>query len=864
MNRPTTTLSYFSLSLVLLMMGFLQLSAQAPTWNLAGKESAGQPDGGRKVLALPSGEAYLIGRFQPNTITFAGGTTLSTISGNDSYLLKYNPAGTVEWVIGIRGVALNEDVVGMGVDPNGDLVFAGNFQDSVVVDNQVIHATGSLGRSGYIAKISRFGNLIYAKEIGNAVFSIDLSGLGLDQDGNVYVGGTFGGALTVGGIQAPQFGGSDMFFTQLDKNGNAKWLKSFGSMEGDEVWGMDVSEDGHVFATGNITDIVQFGGLSAGQPAVQSYVMVNLKSNGQVLGVDNQTGISGNDRMGRVRVASTGKIYVAGTFQNTVTINGTAYPSSNGSRDGMVIQYGNNLNVEWVRTAGGNSSEEIQDMDVDQLGNCYVIGNFNGTANFSGTTISTQSFFGDAFVARYNGNGNLAWATGLGAGMFDVATGYGISLDDQGLGYITGEFASTLTFGGQTLNSAGGADLFWAIFCQSPEIGIQNLSATTYCEGTTLNVPFTAQGCYDGVNVFELQLSDANGSFSNPTALATQAGTTSGTLSATVPNGIAPGNGYRVRVVTSAPAYTSPDNGVNLAMSANPSPALQANGNTQFCDGTTLTLSTTSAFASYLWSDGSTNPTVDVTTTGSWTVTVTNVFGCTGTDNISVTALASPTPVILPMGTVALCNGNSVTLDPGAGFNSYIWSDGSTSQTVTAATAGVYDVTVTSANGCTGASNAVTVVNSTRPTISQNVDTLFSSVAVSYQWSLNGNPIAGATNAWYVPTQSGNYTVAVVTSFGCNEVSDPFSVTLTAVQVAQAGRMEVYPNPANAQVTIQLPNPMGTMEARILDLNGKMMVSAQFAGSTLEMNTQSLPAGFYLLQVQGQDFVATQKVQVLH
>lgn len=862
MNRSKHRLSSIVLAFIAIALG-TTLSAQGPAWNLAGKEGSNQPDGGRNILALPSGEAYLIGRFQPPSISFAGGTTLTTLSGNDSYLLKYNPAGIVEWVIGIRGAALNEEVISMQVDVNGDLVLVGNFQDSVLVDQTKIFASGSLKRSGYVAKVSRFGNVLFAKEVGSTTFSCEIAGMTLDANSNIIIAGSFGGTLTSNGHVANSAGGSDMFFTFMDKNAKASWLKSFGGSENDEVWGMDLADNGEIYATGTISHSVQFGTQLVGQQGLQSFVMLNLKANGAVASVDNQLGIGPEDRLDEVKVTAQGKVYAGGVFQNTITVNGTSYTSA-GSRDGLILQYNLANNLQWVRTMGGNSSDEILDLDIDPLGNCYVIGNFNGTANFSGTNINTQSFFGDAFVARYAANGNLDWTTGLGAGMFDIATGYGISLDQKGMGYITGEFASSLTFNGQTINSGGGVDLFWAIFCQSPEIGLGTLSTTTYCEGANLSVPYTAQGCYDGANVFTLELSDASGSFAAPTVLTTNTTVGSGTLSAAVPMGIAPGNGYRVRVSASAPSYQSPDNGVDLTLANNPGPVVQSAGGTQLCTGSTVLLSTTNSFASYLWSDGSTNSTVNASTAGTWTVMVTDANGCVGSDDIVLTSAVSPTPVILPMGTVALCNGNPVTLDPGAGFASYLWSDGSTSQTLTAAVAGSYEVTVTSSAGCEGVSNTVNVVNSSVPTISQNVDTLFSSVANSYQWNLNGVAIPGATGAYYVPTQSGNYTVSVITAFGCNEESAPISVVLTALDGALSSNLKVFPNPANAWVNIEVPSHAGIWQVAVVGINGQTVWSGDLAGTNLQIATQDLPAGFYMLQIKGEEFSRMAKVQIMH
>jgi len=77
------------------------------------------------------------------------------------------------------------------------------------------------------------------------------------------------------------------------------------------------------------------------------------------------------------------------------------------------------------------------------------------------------------------------------------------------------------------------------------------------CRNTAFNIQFTASGNYTAGNVFTALLSDASGSFANPTTLGSVSGTASGVISATVPGGVAVGSGYQVRVVSSAPAITN-------------------------------------------------------------------------------------------------------------------------------------------------------------------------------------------------------------------------------------------------------------------------------------------------------------------
>lgn len=138
-------------------------------------------------------------------------------------------------------------------------------------------------------------------------------------------------------------------------------------------------------------------------------------------------------------------------------------------------------------------------------------------------------------------------------------------------------------------------------------------------------------------------------------------------------------------------------------------------GNSTFCPSGTVTLTASPASAGYLWSPGgATTQAITVSTAGTYSVTVTNANGCSGSASKVITQATAPAPAIT--GTLAICSGNTTTLDAGVGYTGYLWTPGgATSQSITVSTAGTYSVTVTNASGCTGSANATVVVTGAVP-----------------------------------------------------------------------------------------------------------------------------------------------------
>lgn len=101
---------------------------------------------------------------------------------------------------------------------------------------------------------------------------------------------------------------------------------------------------------------------------------------------------------------------------------------------------------------------------------------------------------------------------------------------------------------------------------------LSSSSFTVNCStAATGTVDFTSTGTFTAGNVYTAQLSNAAGSFAAPISIGTLNSTSnSGTINISIPGGTATGAGYRIRVISSAPATTGTDNGSNISITLNP------------------------------------------------------------------------------------------------------------------------------------------------------------------------------------------------------------------------------------------------------------------------------------------------------
>lgn len=227
---------------------------------------------------------------------------------------------------------------------------------------------------------------------------------------------------------------------------------------------------------------------------------------------------------------------------------------------------------------------------------------------------------------------------------------------------------------------------------------------------------------------------------------------------------------------------------VDVVEHPDPTPVIVGNLFTCFSNTTDLTVDSTSLYTTYLWSNASSNDSINVLS-GSYFVTVTDAFGCTGTSP-SVTVV-NANPDVSIMGAIPFCPGDSITLTAiptiPAGA-SYLWSNSDNTSTTSVNTGGQVIVTVSYSNGC-NAADTITTTQFSSPTANfttspfgtsppgsvvnfTDLSTTPTGTIVNWFWYFGDTPgVLGSTlqNPSHIYGADGNYTVilAVVNSNGC-------------------------------------------------------------------------------------------------
>lgn len=176
----------------------------------------------------------------------------------------------------------------------------------------------------------------------------------------------------------------------------------------------------------------------------------------------------------------------------------------------------------------------------------------------------------------------------------------------------------------------------------------------------------------------------------------------------------------------------------------------------------------------YTWSNGGTNASESNLSAGKYVITITDNNGCTSKDSVIITQPSKIVPSIT--GNDTICLGKNETLT-GSGGGAYLWSNGSTSSTITVSPVITTTYTLQVTNGACNADTIFIVNVKPGPVVKSGKDTICNGDSAtltayggtSYQWL---SPLSAKTSSVTVkPVTTTKYSVIVTGSCGIDTLS---------------------------------------------------------------------------------------------
>jgi hypothetical protein len=448
----------------------------------------------KKWDAKYSGPVHTLYEGRSIALDAAGNSYVAGISRDTNFVedfttIKYNANGVQQWVQTYNGPGNDDDEVNcIAVDASGNVYVSGSSKGNNTGWDFATIKYNTNGVQQWVQRYTGTGNGI------NLLDSDRLSGMVIDNWGNVYVTGTSYGEIPF----SDPFDSLGMSFTTIkyDSNGTQKWIRKFNELNTINV-GRDYARALAVDNSGNIYVTGQSEGMNGPLAFNQECVTIKYNSFGDSLWtrkyVVDPNSIHGISPIA-IAVNNSGYVFVTGVCAFSVLTGG----------DYFTVKYNSAGDFQWVSmyTGPGNQDDYPTSIAVD-VNDVYVTGMSMGNTGNDYATVKYNFSGVQQWAQRYNGPGNgvdaansikldasgYIYVTGSSvrdkSGVMDIATikydsfgnqkwierfngienesnaGYSLALNSLGDVFVTGAHADTLRGAFQTIKySQAGNDVY--------------------------------------------------------------------------------------------------------------------------------------------------------------------------------------------------------------------------------------------------------------------------------------------------------------------------------------------------------------------------------------------------------------------
>jgi hypothetical protein len=245
--------------------------------------------------------------------------------------------------------------------------------------------------------------------------------------------------------------------------GAALWARSFGDTGADAVDDLVTDPAGNVYVAGGFLVSADLGGGVLTSAGLTDCFLAKYGPDGAHL-MSKRFGDAQDQSAQAVALDGAGNIFLGGIFQGSIDFGGAAFTlASAGNTDVFLAKLDATGAPLWAKGFGDLNQQTLhaRGLAVDAAGDAVLSGSYQGSIDFGGGPL-TSAGGNDVFLAKLDPSGGQLWAKSFGDGATQLSRG--VALGPGGVVAITGVFQGSIDFGGGPLTSAGGKDVFVAVF----------------------------------------------------------------------------------------------------------------------------------------------------------------------------------------------------------------------------------------------------------------------------------------------------------------------------------------------------------------------------------------------------------------
>jgi hypothetical protein len=317
----------------------------------------------------------------------------------------------------------------IALDTAGNVFVIGEFNHYAYFGDFRIHAENYYGF--FVARYNTVGELLWVRQAeGNAEF-FGSSDAVTDPAGNLWVAGQFEGTATLGTFTLQSTSDYDLFFAKFAPDGQVLWVLHGPATDPDSTPILAADSAGGVVVAAPFNARGDLGGHPLTN-ADHGVFVAQFDNTGRVAWVQTATPIATSFRGFDLALDPNGNVFFAGAVWPEATFGNLRFTNSTDTSLVLVKcdPAGHPLWARQVGDAGLQMAYEGLDLAVGPGGQAYVLGGFCGTGSMGGFQLTSRGW-GDDFVVKFSGAGEVLWANQAGGSHWDTPRQLVVDAADQ-------------------------------------------------------------------------------------------------------------------------------------------------------------------------------------------------------------------------------------------------------------------------------------------------------------------------------------------------------------------------------------------------------------------------------------------------
>jgi hypothetical protein len=233
------------------------------------------------------------------------------------------------------------------------------------------------------------------------------------------------------------------------------WSRGYTGDSAQNIGGVATDASGNIYVAGYFYNTTNFGGGNRTSAGGSDIVLFKLDSAGNYVWDAVFGDVSDSQFATSIAVDNLGNVYMSGAFEGSVNFGGSILTSL-GNRDLFLAKFNSAGAHQWSKRFGDANEQESEAIATDLNNNVCWAGYFYGAVNFGAGSLPSMGGR-DAFLAKFDPAGVYMWAKRIGDAGDQLGTS--VATDHWGNVFFGIDFTGTVNFGGGNLTTAGNFDI---------------------------------------------------------------------------------------------------------------------------------------------------------------------------------------------------------------------------------------------------------------------------------------------------------------------------------------------------------------------------------------------------------------------